>query len=236
MSDVFGYESDNLDELLNRAGGFTQAADSLTWPSGAGLGQARIVAGANTPAELVAVQIPVALLFYDIESGVEVGYHFIASSSTGPPAEATLLIGYVTYTVPGDPNGGATVHFMTQYGDAVSDTTYITNPMLIATTMNIFHGGNLAGSKYAFGENGLKTFNLVAANSATATINYVGSYQAVPLPFTNITAVAAASARWGSRAINLGLNSFDIFIFKGDAADPAFTGAIDVTWDTRSRF
>lgn len=84
----------------------TEPVLSITWPNGATTGEARIVAGADTPPELVAYGILHALLWYvtDFTTGLEVGYFFAGQSNTMDTGnQKDLLFGNVKYPVPGNP-------------------------------------------------------------------------------------------------------------------------------------
>lgn len=80
---------------------------NITMPDGAATGQQRMVFGADTPPELVAFGITVALLAYvtDDVTGLEVGYFFIGLSNVMDTGHIRALVfGNVTYPTPGNPN------------------------------------------------------------------------------------------------------------------------------------
>lgn len=88
---------------------FKNPARSLTWPPGATTNDPRIVAGADTPAELqAAYNISVAFLFYatDAVTGLEEGYFYIGFSNNTAevPSAGLWLYGAVVYPTPGDPS------------------------------------------------------------------------------------------------------------------------------------
>lgn len=89
--------------------GFKNPARSLTWPPGGTTNDPRIVAGADTPDELVAAyNISVAFLFYgtDAVTGLEEGYFYIGFSNNTSlvPNAGLWLYGAVVYPTPGDPS------------------------------------------------------------------------------------------------------------------------------------
>lgn len=86
---------------------FSNPARSITWPPGAGTGEMRMVAGADTPIELQSYGIQVALLFYvtKVETGEELGYFFIGLSNILDIGnDEACLFGSVIYPVAGDPS------------------------------------------------------------------------------------------------------------------------------------
>lgn len=93
--------------------------DSITWPFGADSGDTRIVVGADTPDVLLSYGIRVAILFYmkDAQSGLEVGYFFIGSSSTLDAGNDgnVMLMGHVIYPTPGDPDSPTSVDAKTHF-------------------------------------------------------------------------------------------------------------------------
>ncbi len=82
-------------------------AGSLTNP-GFGTGATRLVIGADTPPELQAFGVDVAILSYvrDKNTGLEVGYFWIGSSNRfdGFGDSRVQAFGNVTYPTPGDPS------------------------------------------------------------------------------------------------------------------------------------
>lgn len=105
--------SDILDPPDRRSlgGTFKRIIRRLIMPSNAISGQTRMVWGADTPPELQAYGITVAMLAYvtDFTTGIEVGYFFMGVSNQmdSPPSRA-MVYGNVTYPTPGVP-GSATV-------------------------------------------------------------------------------------------------------------------------------
>lgn len=91
---------------------------SFTNP-GAGTGQQRMAVGADTPPELQAYGIGVAMLMYDTDktSGLEVGYFFIGVSNVldSTANEKVMLFGYVKYPTPGDPTSPTTSNVHTAH-------------------------------------------------------------------------------------------------------------------------
>lgn len=81
---------------------------SITMPDGAGVGTQRMVWGADTPPELAAYGLTVAMLAYvtDVVSGLEVGYFFISVSNLmdSAPGFRAMVFGNVTYPTPGVPS------------------------------------------------------------------------------------------------------------------------------------
>ena len=91
---------------------------SFTNP-GMGTGQQRMAVGADTPPELQAYGIGVAMLMYDTDaaSGLEVGYFFIGISNVldFPATQKVMLFGSVKYPVPGDPTSPTQVNVRTAH-------------------------------------------------------------------------------------------------------------------------
>lgn len=76
--------------------------------------------------------------------------------------------------------------------------------------------------------------SFVAQPSFTQAVVFPIAYDAgtEPTVTTNINSGAAATIRWGSRAISVTNTGFTLFVFKGDAADPSQTWAnVKVQWD-----
>lgn len=98
---------------------FTNPQRSVTFPAGAHSGQARYVIGANTPTELAAFGIDVAILAYitDIVSGLEVGYFWIGTSNRfdGSGNNRVQAFGNVVYPIPGDPSSAGMVNVKTNF-------------------------------------------------------------------------------------------------------------------------
>ena len=70
-------------------------------------------------------------------------------------------------------------------------------------------------------------------SSFTQAISFTKAYDVgvVPVVTCNINSGAGATARWMARAISISNTGFTLFLFKGDAADPAATwAAIPVQW------
>lgn len=235
MSDL--YDESNIDSLAGRSGGFTQAADSLTWPAGAGLGQFRIVAGGDTPPELTATGRPVALLFYDIISGVEVGYHFLSAGTDGPPAEATFEIGYVTYPIPGDPSSAtpADVHFQARFGTQVSNNIEIDDPVTFLRTVDINNEHYYVNAEQMLMMDSGTQVVPIAAGSINVIFPNVPFNKTFANPPTVVANFASASgplSRWTANAYNATTTTFDILIQKGAAADasPGANTSAPITW------
>jgi len=89
-------------------GSWQNPPNNITWPTGAVSGDYRMVAGADTPPELQAYGILVALLFYVTDKDPpnnELGYFFIGLSNTldaGADGEVCLF-GNVKYPIPDNP-------------------------------------------------------------------------------------------------------------------------------------
>jgi hypothetical protein len=228
---------DSLDDLLNRGGGFTQPADQLTWPAGAGLGQFRIVAGGDTPPELTATGRPVALLFFDIISGVEVGYHFLSAGTNGPPAEATFEIGYVTYPIPGDPSSAtpADVHFQARFGTQVSNNIEIDDPVSFQSTVDVDNEHYYVNAEQMLMmDSGTQVVAIPAGSSNVFSLGvpFNKSFTNIPTVVANFASASGPLSRWTANAFNATLTTFDILIQKGASADasPGANTSAPVTW------
>lgn len=96
--------------------------------------------------------------------------------------------------------------------------------------------GSLAVSGYATAQNlqsDSVSVSFVALSSSTVAVVFPTAYPVgvVPNVMTNINSGAGATARWGSRAINVNNTGFTLFVYKCDAADPAQTWAnVPVQW------
>jgi len=97
---------------------FKRLVRQLIFPSNARTGESRIVVGADTPPELQAYGVIVALLFYvtDVATGLEIGYFFIGQSNTMDIGnQKDLLFGNVAYPTPGDPSSPGMVDVKTNH-------------------------------------------------------------------------------------------------------------------------
>jgi hypothetical protein len=116
------------------------------------------------------------------------------------------------------------------------------NPLLEFNGDLLVNGGNIRmvgditnmvdENVYLRGETGEHTFSLSAVSSATVSIVFANPFPitVTPMVSTNIDNGAAGFARWGSRGIAVGPSGFTLFVFKGDAGDPAATGNLKVLW------
>lgn len=105
---------------------FKRLVRRVIWPSNARSGETRIVAGADTPPELQAYGVIVALLFYitDVGSGLEVGYFFIGQSNTMDFGnQKDLLFGNVKYPTPGVPSSATAADVKTNHQIELFDTS-----------------------------------------------------------------------------------------------------------------
>lgn len=97
-------------------------------------------------------------------------------------------------------------------------------------------GGDLECDQYVLGQNlqsRTESVSFVALSSTTIAILFDTAFPvgAVPAVMTNIASSAGVTARWDSRAYNVTNTGFTLFLYKGDAADPAQTWAsIPVQW------
>ncbi|MBC9719514.1 hypothetical protein H9Y04_44150 [Streptomyces sp. TRM66268-LWL] len=67
--------------------------------------------------------------------------------------------------------------------------------------------------------------------SATLAVTFPKPYPTAPIVQTEIVSGAGATARWGSRAININSTGFTLFLFITDAANtPATWTNIPVQW------
>jgi len=105
---------------------FKRLVRRVIWPSNARSGETRIEAGADTPPELQAYGIIVALLFYitDVATGLEVGYFFIGQSNTMDVGnQKDLLFGNVKYPTPGVPSSAGMADVKTNHQIELFDTS-----------------------------------------------------------------------------------------------------------------
>lgn len=70
-------------------------------------------------------------------------------------------------------------------------------------------------------QSGTALITFVAQSSATLVVTFPVPFVTLPQVVTNIASGAGETARWGSRAIAVGLDTFTIFVFESDVADPA---------------
>jgi len=90
----------------------------ITMPDGATTGEQRMVWGADTPPELQAYGLTVAMMGFVLDSatGLEVGYFFQAVSNVmdSPPSRA-MVFGNVTYPTPGNPATATVANVKTNF-------------------------------------------------------------------------------------------------------------------------
>lgn len=97
-------------------------------------------------------------------------------------------------------------------------------------------GGDLECDQYVRGQNlqsRTESVSFVALSSTTIAIAFDTAFPVgvVPAVMTNIASSAGVTARWDSRAYNISNTGFTLFLYKGDAADPAQTWTnIPVQW------
>lgn len=76
-------------------------------------------------------------------------------------------------------------------------------------------------------------FQLSSATSATLGVTFEDPYPngVIPWVMSNIAIGSGTIARWGSRAIDITNTGFTLFVFRGDATDPAVTlSDVPVQW------
>lgn len=218
--------------------GWKADPDSLTWPAGAGTGTFRIVAGGDTPPELTATGRPVALLFFDIISGVEVGYHFLSAGTNGPPAEATFEIGYVTYPIPGDPSSAtpADVHFQARFGTQISNNIEIDNPVtFLGSTVDVDNEHYYVNAEQMLMmDSGTRVIPIPAGavNVIVTNVPFNKTFINVPTVVANFASASGPLSRWTANAFNATTTTFDILIQKGASADasPGAATSAPITW------
>lgn len=80
-------------------------------------------------------------------------------------------------------------------------------------------------------QSGMASVSFTAQSSFTQAVTFPIPFAEPPQVFTNIASNNAVTARWGSRAISITETGFTLFVFEGDAADPAQTWvSIPVQW------
>jgi len=90
----------------------------ITMPDGATTGQQRMVWGADTPPELQAYGLTVAMMGFVLDSGtgLEVGYFFQAvSNEMDVPDSRAMVFGNVTYPTPGNPASATVANVKTNF-------------------------------------------------------------------------------------------------------------------------
>lgn len=80
-------------------------------------------------------------------------------------------------------------------------------------------------------QRGAVNVSFVSQTSFTVAVNYPVAFATTPTVVTNINSGDGTTSGWGSRAINVGMSGFTLFVFRGDAAGPAVTWSnINVQW------
>lgn len=204
--------------------GWTADPNSITWPPGAGTGTARIVAGADTPPELSGSPnlISVAILFYDVVNGVEIGYHFIAQGLTQlglGSFEGALDMGYVVYPTPGDPSSPtpSDVTYQMSYAGDISQ--------VINTYQAIYLRGvdivNTWGDPFPMVDGGYISVPLSIGDSQVAVNGNLFTRTFAQAPAVNVQILSgnANMSRWTCRVSLIAPSSFNFIMEKGAAAD-----------------
>jgi hypothetical protein len=75
---------------------------------------------------------------------------------------------------------------------------------------------------------GSASMTVAAAVSGTQNVTFARPFTRIPAIATNINSGAGATAGWGSRAINIGLSTFQLFIFGSSSS---FTA--EVQWQAQ---
>lgn len=121
----------------------------ITWPADATTGTTRIVAGADTPAELQTYGVIVAILFYivDTPTNAEIGYFFIGISNTlDTGTDNVMLFGQVIYPIAGVPSSATAANVKTNQKITMNDagtgvTKFSDFPVQLFTRLEFQSGG-----------------------------------------------------------------------------------------------
>lgn len=168
--------------VLVKFGSDWAVVGSLTNP-GIGTNTSRMVIGADTPAELKAYGIDVAILSYIThkDTGIEVGYFFIGTTNRldGFGDSRAQVFGNVTYPTPGDPSTATVSNVKTNFQQDMwgqyPDTIFKDHRIRIWTDVNLEPS------------NGMNSFQLSGRNIQWTYAEGEGQCNAA----TNANAVAA---------------------------------------------
>lgn len=115
------------------------------------------------------------------------------------------------------------------FGNPQTSNGDVTNEIVMSTFRVTITGKVLAANL----QSATVPVSFVALSSFTQAVVFPEAYDAgvVPTVTTNIESGAGNTARWQSRAISVTNTGFTLFVFKGDAGDPAQTWSnIPVQW------
>jgi hypothetical protein len=206
-------------DYLTGSGGVQQPENVLVFPNNAGTGTPRIVVGADIPNEIANYSalytIPAALIFYDVVGGVEVGYHFEAEARNVFNTEPAIVIGKVTYPIPGNPASATaadvtiqqswektTVQMLQKFVVDQNQRMYYSNsatPMPIMDTGSVVVAIPSGSTNFAFGPvNWRNNVTLPSAPFLTTQI-VSGSGQA---PTASILVTSVGQSSWSGRFIH----------------------------------
>lgn len=80
-------------------------------------------------------------------------------------------------------------------------------------------------------QSGTELVTFVTQSSFTQAVVFDVEFPSTPIVTTEIQSGAGVTARWGSRAISVTTTGFTLFVFEGDAADPAQSWTdVPVVW------
>lgn len=121
------------------------------------------------------------------------------------------------------------------FGNPETSNGDVTNEIYMGT-FRVTITGDLEVGQYARAQNmqsGRQLVSFVALSSTTVNVTFPTPFPVgtVPNVMANIASAGGPTARWGVRAYNESNTGFTLFLFKGDAADPAQTWTnVPVTW------
>lgn len=143
-------------------------------------------------------------------------------------------------------NVGDTVNSASAYMGLAGSGDTSTTPGKMYVSMNdgtecqlyvngpIFSGDAFGTNERIF-QTGTQLVSFVALSTFTVAVNFPVAFANVPTVTVNINSGAGVTARWGARAFNVTTTGFTLFVFEGDAADPAQTWTnVPVQWQAMS--
>jgi hypothetical protein len=226
----------SLDDIVAASGGgWANPGNSVTWPFGASSGDSRIVAGADTPPELLAYGVDQAILFYVTDSadgGKEIGYHWIGNGgyAVDNSESQRLWIGTCRYPIPGDPSSPSDFNVNQTYQlrlNTLADEPLIQDDQ----RMDIDTATLETGQPFLHGQTGSEAMlSGAAVGVLTKPVVFNVPFLSPPSVSTNIDNQAGTFARWYSRAVSVTANGFTMFVAKGDAADANVVVNFPVSW------
>lgn len=181
-----------------------------------------------------------------LESGLNASAYFTPSGGPWFAGSLVSTIGGGSHpglkiASPSDTTNGISSTLELQGSSTTSTTTTILGQ---ATNFNMnaactFASATVSGNLTALQnlQAGSVSISFAALSSYTQAITFPTAFPAgvTPSVMTNINSSAGVTLRWGSRAYGITNTGFTLFLFKGDAADPAQTWSnVSVQWQAQA--